>query len=353
VTVVVNCRFLTHAVTGVERYAEEMVNALAAIRSDLLPVAPATVSLRHDEVGGMKVQRVGSRTGHAWEQLDLRRYLRKNGDPFLLDLANTGPVTYRNQLVVIHDVLHRRFPQAHSRAFRWWYGAMTPSLARHAEVVATVSRFSQAEIRDIYGRRHIAVLPNAVGTWIAGPARRPSALATSHFFLVVGSHSAHKGIAIAHRAFERYRERGGRAQMVVVGGSHRSFAGRQSSGTDGVHDLGRVSDDELIWLYRHAHAFLFPSLYEGFGVPPLEAQAAGAPVIASDIPPLREVLSPSSAIWFPPADDEALCEAMLSLETRSGLRANLMTAGQQNVGRFSWQASASMLSEIIDRTKRR
>jgi len=324
-----------------------MVEALADMRSDLSLVAPPRPPLRRKEIAGIAVQQIGSRSGHAWEQLDLRRFLREGKDPILLNLANTGPALHHNQVVVIHDVLHRRFPRAHSRTFRWWYGALTPNLVRHSRFVATVSQFSQAEIGQIYGRRDVAVLPNAVGGWITGPARRPSLLPTDRFFLVVGSHSTHKGLATALDAFELYRERGGTAEMAVVGSPYRSFSGERTLTLDGVHDLGRVADDELVWLYRHARAFVFPSLYEGFGLPPLEAQAAGAPVIASDIPAVREVLSASSALWFPPADADALSIAMLAVEAELGLPERLIAAGHENAARFSWAASASILSALI------
>lgn len=347
VTVVVNCRFLTRPVTGVERSAEAMVEALAALRPDLVLVAPRRPGLRRDEVAGIAVQQIGSRSGHAWEQLDLPCFLRKANDSILVNLANTGPARHRNQVVVIHDVLHRRFPTAHSRTFRWWYGALTPSLIRHSRFVATVSEFSKAEIGETYRRRDVTVIPNAVGEWITGPARRPSSLTTDRFFLVVGSHSVHKGLETAMDAFELYRERGGTAEIAVVGSPHRSFSEDRTLTFDGVHDLGRVSDDELVWLYRHAHAFVFPSLYEGFGLPPLEAQTAGAPVIASDIPAVREVLSPSSALWFPPADADALCMAMLAVEKELGLPKRLIAAGHENTARFSWAASASILSALI------
>ena len=348
-TVVVNCRFLTRPVTGVERYAEGIVEALAAIRSDLVLVAPPGTPLRRAEIGGIAVRPIGSATGHAWEQFDLRRFLRREGNPALLSLANTGPARYRDQVVVIHDVLHRRFPQAHSRTFRWWYRVLTPSLIRRARIVATVSQFSKAEIADLYGRFDVIVVPNAVGVWIAGIERRPASLTADRFFLAVGSRSLHKGLATAEDAFRRYRAHGGTAQMAVVGSSHRSFAGGGLVVSNDVHELGRVADDELAWLYRHAQALLFPSLYEGFGLPPLEAQAAGTPVIASDIPALREVLSASSALWFPPTDAAALSAAMLTMDADATVPDRLIAAGYDNTARFTWARSASVLSTLLDR----
>lgn len=356
VPVVVNCRFLTRPVTGVERYAIEMVQALAAIRSDLMLVAPPTPPSQRDELGGLTVMTIGALSGHAWEQVSLPRRLRAMGEPLLLDPANTGPLGYRNQVAVIHDVTHHRHPDSHSRAFRWWYSAMTPRLVHRARGVATVSEFSKAEIAALYGRSDVAVTTNAVGDWVAGPRVRPAragALEDTPFFLAVGSRAAHKDLATAYRAFDIYRAAGGTAMLAVVGASHRSFSSGQEDAaapppSEAVLDLGRVSDEELSWLYAHTHGFVFPSRYEGFGIPAIEAQAAGAPVIASDIPVFRETLAEGSALMFPAGNPVALAASMAELgDPRRS--AALRAAGTRNARRYSWSSSASALSRLIDR----
>lgn len=350
-TVVVNCRFLTRPVTGVERYAFELVQALSALRTDLLLVAPPSPPRVHPEIAGLPVRTVGSLSGHAWEQVSLPRFLRTVRDPVLVDLANTGPVRFADQVVVIHDLLHRRHPQSHSRSFRWWYAAMTPRLVRRARAVATVSEFSRDEIRELHGREDVAIVPNAVGSWIHGPQRRPPSIGGAPFFLTVGSRSRHKGLKTAIEAFRVYRGSGGRATLAVVGTTSRSFADEGTAavaGSEGVVELGRVSDDELAWLYHHARAFLFPSLYEGFGVPTIEAQAAGTPVIASDIVVLREVLEEGSALMFAPGDAASLTAAMVAIEEDPALDAQLRRDGPRNAERYSWAASAATLSALID-----
>ena len=346
-TVVVNCRFLTRPVTGVERYAFELVEALAAIRGDLLLVAPPDPPLEHAEIAGLPVRRVGSLSGHAWEQVSLPRFLTSVDEPVLVDLANTGPVRCADQVVVVHDLMHRRHPESHSRAFRWWYGMITPLLLRKARTVVTVSEFSRTEIRDVYGRDDIRIVPNAVGAWITGPQRRPSSIGEVPFFLSVGSRSLHKGLDTLVEAFRRYRESGGQAALAVVGTTSRSFADGSFSAAEALVELGRVSDEELAWLYHHARAFVFPSRYEGFGIPPIEAQTAGTPVIASDIVVLREVLD-QSALLFPPGDAAALASAMVAVDEDPDLVARLTEAGVRNAARYSWAASAAELSTLID-----
>lgn len=347
-TVVVNCRFLERPVTGVERYAREITRALAGLRSDLVLVAPTRSAAAGTTLVDLPVRGVGSLSGHSWEQVSLPRFLRSAGEPLLLSLANTGPIAYANQVAVVHDVLHRRHPEAHSGAFRLWYRFLTPHLVTRARAVATVSEFSRREIEQSYGRSDIAVVPGAVGSWVAGERRRPAALRDAGFYLMVGSRSRHKGMDTAIDAFARYRRSGGSAELVVAGGSGRTFSTGGSAAGDGIRDVGRVADAELRWLYAHARALLFPSRYEGFGIPPLEAQSLGTPVIAADIPVLREVLADGSAVRFPPGDPAALAASMAALENDPGLADRLRANGRMNAARYSWQLSATRLSKIID-----
>jgi glycosyltransferase involved in cell wall biosynthesis len=219
--------------------------------------------------------------------------------------------------------------------------------------VVTVSDFSKEEIRRLYRRSDVAVTPNAAGAWVTARQRRPASadpLEGAPFFLTVGSRAAHKDLGTAYDAFARYRAGGGQALLAVVGSSHRSLADAQTDGDDrhqGVVDLGRVSDEELAWLYGHASAFVFPTRYEGFGIPPIEAQMAGTPVIASDIPVLREVLSDESVLRFPPGDSAALARAMAEVDDPL-VAARLVAAGAANAARYTWSASAAALSDLID-----
>lgn len=349
-SVVVNCRFLTRPVTGVERFAEQITEQLARQRDDLVLVAPRRGELRRTELAGLPVHRVGTFAGHAWEQVSLRRFLLRRGKPLLVGLANTGPVGYRGQVVAVHDITHRRHPEGYARRFRALYAVMTPRLVADSAAIVTVSDFSRREIETTYHpRRPITVVPNAVGRWIVADGSVGATPDVEQpFFLVVGSANAHKNLATAYRAFREYRARGGGAALVVVGSTHRSFSSSTVDEQEGVIALGRVSDADLAWLYARAIAFIFPSLYEGFGIPPLEAQAAGTPVVASDIAALREALTAQSALWFPPTDARALTQALQRLSTDEALRTRLIREGRSNVARFSWRRSAEILSTVID-----
>ena len=344
----VNCRFLTRPVTGVERFAEELMTRLIDLRDDIVLVAPRG-DLRRSEIARQPVHRVGRFRGHLWEQTELPRFVQRHGGGMLLNLTNTGPAFSRTQIVAIHDINHRRNPASYSWRFRTLYRALTPLLVRNASAVVTVSEFSKREIATYYGRSDgVFVIYNAVGDWVQGPRRRPAGVPDDEFFLIVGSPSEHKNFEVGVAGFLRYRAAGGRARLVMAGAAHASLTATRVHDADEVCNVGRVVDEELAWLYHHCKAFLFPSTYEGFGMPTIEAQAAGAPVLASDIPALREVLTPESAIWFAPGDPAQIARAMGLVDSDPVRLAQLSEEGRRNADRYSWQESANALSRLID-----
>ena len=117
--------------------------------------------------------------------------------------------------------------------------------------------------------------------------------------------------------------------------------------TNWLRWLGRLDDDQLIEQYRNAAVFAFPSLYEGFGIPPLEAQACGCPVVAASSASIPEVLG-NSVLYFDPLDPPGMAKALRRVLLDHKLRADLRRLGQENVLRYSWDISALRLSSLID-----
>ena len=349
--IVVNCRYLTQTVTGVQRYAEEITEALLSIRSDLVLVAPSG-ELRRDRIGDTVVQRCGRRQGHAWEQLELPGFVRSLGrGALLLSLTNTAPVIMRRQVMTHHDVTYLRFPQTYSRKFRVAYRVLSTLALRRAEAIVTVSEFSRGEIVDAYSvpSNKVHVVPNAV----SGRVRAAPGVSGYHgerFFLAVASTLPHKNLDFLIRGFLNYADKSGSATSLKIVGSRPGFAGSgggEVRDDSRVHWLGRVDDAELAGLYRGAVALVFPSRYEGFGIPPLEAQANGCPVLSSDAASLPEVLG-QSALLFDPNDSENLVEVLGRIESDPGLRADLIARGHVNSKKFTWERSARVLSGALD-----
>ncbi len=346
--VVINARFLTQELRGVQRFAEQVSLALQARRPDLVFVCPDRIRM-HDTAKRLNVQTIGRHGGHLWEQLDLPRYLHRQGSPLLVSLSATAPLLYRNQIATHHDITYARHPESYTWAFRTSYRVMTPILLRHLKSLITVSDFSRREIADFYGfpKERILVVPNAVSEEFhpAVPGRRREG-----YLLAVSSPSSHKNFTRMIQAFLQLKGHD-RVQLRIVGAANGIFSDpsleRVASSDKRIRFLGRLSDEELIVQYQGATAFVFPSLYEGFGIPPLEAQACGCPVLAANAASIPEVLQ-SSALYFDPLDVEHITQAMNLVLTNQCIRQQLRTLGLHNVSRFDWKRSAELISERID-----
>ena len=346
----VNGRFLGRGVTGVERFAAMTLREMdAALQHDgatghrwtlLVPQGVARPDWWHQGF-----ETVGHRGGHVWEQWDLARRAR---DGVLLNLCNSGPVTLARQLTIVHDALVYDLPQNFRPAYRLLHRTLGRLIARRSRI-GTVSAFSRDRLSTVLklDPEMIPVVPNAADHVATispddGIIARLG-LADTPFLLFVGSFAPNKNLPVALRAFERLAKSWPDPKLVLVGASGKLFA---ASGFDdvppGVILPGRIGDGELMALYRHARALIFPSSYEGFGIPPLEALQLGCPVIASDIPPTREVCG-DAAHYVPEGDANALAAAMRTALADADLRQTIADKARRRAASFSWARSAALL----------
>lgn len=346
--IVVNGSFLTQSVTGVQRYAHEMVNALGE-HTEVELLVPGGAR----EVGPIpsrvhQVRTVGRRTAHLWEQIDLRLHLRSRGYPLLVNLGNTAPMRYRNQVVTHHDISYARFPGTYSRRFRAAYVFFGKQTLPYAREVITVSEFSKREIADFYAipTDRIHVIPDAPIKFDVSKSSNQD----GRYFLAVGSLLLHKNYETLLAAYQRFKkETRSETGLLIVGGP--SVVGPNPLAPHvripGLTFLGRVSDDELGNLYANARAFVFPSKYEGFGMPPLEAQSVGCPVIAADTEVAHETLE-KSALYFNPYSSIELARVLSSIDSDMELRTIISRLGQENAQRYSWERSAEALRVLLE-----
>jgi glycosyltransferase involved in cell wall biosynthesis len=343
----INGRFLTQRLTGVQRFAAEVTKAIDLLLQDSawddwdVRVLVPHDSIEHLRLKKAKIEHVGRLKGHAWEQLEL---LERAADGVLLSLCNAGPVLHPRQLVVIHDVAVYRQRNAYSRKYGTLHRILGRLLSRTAHL-ATVSEFSRQELAKIFRVKPegIVVAPNGAGhiqnTDADLAILRRLDLAKCRYFLVVGSAAPHKNINLAVEAAQQVESEG--VKTVLVGEANPKIFGRFGYASQSAVVLaGRVSDGELKALYQNALSLVFPSRYEGFGIPLIEAAMCGCPVIASDIPVAREVCG-DTAQFFPVGDLDALVQAMRA-RVHQPRPDRTPTATP-----FSWPKTATILMEAM------
>ena len=296
----INGRFLTQRITGVQRYALEITKALdnliskdtAFQKHEYIVIAPKNV-LYKVKLKNMSFIQRGILKGHLWEQLELPIYSR---DGFLINFCNCAPLLKRNQTVTIHDAAVSAIPHTFLLAFRTWYKMMFIWLGMSLNHIFTVSEFSKKELHKYYGipLNKIHVTYNGidhiknleVDEGIIGR----KGLKDKKYILAVSSMNPSKNFPLILDVARLMPE----MEFIIAGGSNAKVF--KSAGLDVPQNakfIGYVSDEELMALYRHANVFVYPSLYEGFGIPPLEAMMCGCPVVVSDIEVFREVYGDS------------------------------------------------------------
>jgi glycosyltransferase involved in cell wall biosynthesis len=347
--IVVNARFLTQSITGVQRYAIELSLRLKQLDSSIEFVCPENV-VHHSIFEQLNAKIVGKRTGHLWEQTDLPRYLRIQGNPLLVNLESTAPVRYKNKIVTLHDITYIRYPQSFSLKFRVWYRLLIPRMLRKSLALVTVSDFSKKEILSYFKHlpKDIYVIYNAINEQFT--TGQTISKDTSPYLLAVSSPNYHKNFARLINAFlNLHKSKKIKERLLIVGESNHSFTKQfydEANNSTSIHFMGRIKDEKLIELYQNAEVFIFPSLYEGFGIPALEAQACGCPVIASNAASMPEVLE-GSVIYFEPTNILEMQNTIEMVINKQYIRKSLMNKGFSNVCRFSWNESARKLYTII------
>ena len=336
----VNLRTLGFHTTGVQRY---LLSLLPHLPPELRSVKPSRALL------GIK--------GHLWEQFYLPTQL---GRRLLWSPGNTGPLAVSRQVVTVHDAAPLDHPEWFERKFALWYSALLPRLVRRVRAIITVSHFSKERIV-----RNTGIKPERVHVIPNGVARRFRRLdrntvkkvitelgLTDPYILFVGSLEPRKNLKMLLETWGQGNFDG--ATLAVAGATAHLFQTLQIDPLPkGVRLLGRVDDDLLPALYSGAAGFVYGSIYEGFGLPPLEALGCGCPVAVSDIPAHREVCG--EAAWyfdpFNPVDLSRKLDELLRLDQVQ--RTALAEQGVRRAAVYSWKTAAAQTWQILQQESNR
>jgi len=264
-------------------------------------------------------------------------------------------------ITFVHDLSHIRFKEYHPKERVEYFERFLPRSIQKSAKIVTISEFTKKELMDLElcEPQKIEVIYNGVDEKFRptskekfAPTGKKYGVEYRGYFLFVGTLEPRKNLKTLLEAYLRYLAKTSHPTPLLLagGGGWRSEQFddvlQKALGTGYVRRLGYVSEEELIALYGGAKAFVFPSIYEGFGLPPLEAMACGTPVLASNASSIPEVVG-DAGMLVDPLDSDQIARALTILDEDEALRLTLAKKGLARSRNFSWSKAAARLDELI------
>lgn len=341
--IIINGKFLSDRMQGIVRYAREMVKALDNIldeKNNVILLAPPN-SNDIPELRKINVEIYGKHKGLLWEQTDLRKYLKKNKTAVCVNLCNIAPLFVQPGITTIHDIMYKVNPDHYTtfrnKLSRYWHMFQYRYISLHEKIILTDSEYSKNEIEKYYpaSKGKISIISCAWQHVLEYKSSddwqdRYPFLKTKEYFFSLSTLAKNKNGKWIIEAARHNTD-----SVFAIAGKY--YETEKIDIPSNVHFLGFISDEDACALIKNCRAFIHPSLYEGFGLPPLEALALGADVISSDVTSLPEVLGNSVHYISPNSVDvnleKLLCEP---LEQREKI-----------LEKYSWEMSSIKLLNII------
>jgi len=349
-----NGKFLSANPTGVHRVAEELILALGTLvenDAQLAKLLNAEILMPKDakrrlSASPFEHRTIGKLTWQPWEQFELPFYTKRK---LLVSLCNLGPISTSNAITMIHDAQVFISPDSYSRAFRTWYQFALPRLGKKNKKILTVSNYSKDQLQkwNIAPAEKIEVIHNGVDH-ILSTGRDETVLSklglkTNGYCVGLSNTQAHKNIKVAIEAFQRPELSD--SKLVLFGGAKKEqFEELGVSVPSNVVFAGYVADTELRSLLENAAAMVFPSLTEGFGLPPLEAMLLGTPAICAPCGALPEVCGDMTE-YVDANDSAAWASAIQNMMGEN--QDHRIQAGRSHAEKFTWEAAAQKLADIV------
>jgi glycosyltransferase involved in cell wall biosynthesis len=357
--------------TGNESYAVNLLTALATgWPEDSYEVLTPSVA-RLESAVQLPPNARATRVWPGWSPLRITvsipaRALLNKADVLHMTTYITPPLPFTPTVVTVHDLSYLVYPQAFSPRVRTVLTTLVPLSVRRAARVIAVSEHTKKDLIRFYGLapEKIAVTPLAPGPAFvempqAADAQLPPGV-TEPFLLAVGNLEPRKNLIRLLEAFSLIVREGFEGQLVLVGkgsGAESILTKARQHGVESKIVLtGYVTERDLVLLYNRARVFVYPSLYEGFGLPPIEAMACGCPVVASSTSVLPETLG-DAAILVDPESVDDIVRGMGAVLSTDGLALSLKQKGIERARSFTWHETAartrSVYADVVARTEKR
>ncbi len=361
---IINGRIYAQNITGVQRYGIEIIQQLDTMvkRGEVILALPQGQLVTQPELKNIKTEVIGKGNGNKWTQIYLPIYAYKKKGT-LLTLAGIAPIL-KPDYMTTHDISFMRYPESYGKTFRLMYKVGYLLTVYRCKRIITISKFSRDELREFYqlDKGRFTIVGNSAEQILRSQQEKEykndskasekkdhtrddeslakwGLKADAPYYLSVGSKNLHKNQIFIKKLAEKYPDK----IFVVAGGSSSRSFGKSGNMTGDNPNLiltGYITDEDLKILYRHAYAFIFPSLYEGFGIPPMEAILSGVKRIAlSDIPVFREIYQ-KGCYFFDPTDVDSFDINKLNDAITSEIRKYYMN-------KYSWNNSAKTILNMI------
>ncbi len=364
----IDCRIYSSKFTGIGRYVHELTKRLENLKDDheyyLFFNKPEFDEYTPPSKRFKKIL-ADAPIYSLREQLHFNKILKKE----TLDLMHfthfNAPILYkRPSIVTIHDLTLSFYPGKKKRSLlhRLAYAFTLRSAVKKAKKVITISQNSKKDLMDLIGTEEdkIEVIYQGVSEKFKKindqerikKTLKKFNLNNSPFFLYTGVWRSHKNLPNMLKAFkEVLKLTENNIKLVITGKEDPHYPEVQNMPAElGIKENvifpGLVDEDELVDLYNAASIYIFPSLYEGFGLPPLEAMACETPVAASEASSIPEVCGKGNAAYFDPNDYHDMAQVIFALYNDKGMQADLVSRGLLRVGEFSWQTMAELTHNL-------
>ncbi len=331
----INGRFLCQQATGVQKFALGTALALQKKHPEIIVISPKGKHNSH----GLRLKQSGIGRGFIWEQLWLPLYLWLHPHSLLINFCNSAPLLIKNQIVSIHDLAFLKKPEWFKPGFRKWYRFLIPRICKKSLRIATVTEFIKDEIIKTYAvsPEKIIILSNGIPK-MEFDENKPFPY---KYLLLTGIYNPRKNAGFVLSLLPEIKKKD--IHIVGVGADTTVFAKVEFLQDENLHLLKYVDEKQYYTLMKHAEALAFPSEYEGFGIPVLEALIMNTPAIVPDIEVYRESFA-DLPLYYTLNDSKSFLQAVERINIHKP-NSNELTFLKN---KFNFEASVEILSELIN-----